>query len=154
MSNNNLLEQVKKKGRAQSGEKKINSLLDSRPLKTTYFSPVKNKVFNRPKTILIEKERLYDENLQLKVLSNTLIEENMKLKTRLQQSENSFRKNEKFIEKEGKSSGIVNALRGNIKELKERIEKLRKENDELKASVKATRVVELEEEAKQYFNEC
>lgn len=105
----------------------------------------------RQKHIIIEKERLYDENLQLKQLTNSLQDENLRLKTRLLHFENDVRKP---FEKEFKSSNLVNSLKFQIKTLKEKIEKMQVEYHELKASVKATRVNELEEEAKQYFNEC
>jgi len=105
----------------------------------------------RQKHIIIEKERLYDENLQLKQFSNSLQDENLRLKTRLLQFENDSRKP---FEKEFKSSNLVNSLKFQIKALKEKIEKMQVEYHELKVSVKATRVNELEEEAKQYFNEC
>jgi hypothetical protein len=99
----------------------------------------------------VEKERLYDENIQLKQLSNSLIDENQKLKTKLMQKEYDLKRP---LEKEFKSSSLVSSLKFQVRELKDRIEKMQVEYNELKVSVRATRVAELEEEAKQYFNEC
>ena len=100
---------------------------------------------------MLEKERLYDENIQLKQLSNSLIDENQKLKTKLQQREHDLKKP---LEKEYKSNNLTSSLKFQIKELRDRIDKMQNEYNELKFSVRATRVAELEEEAKQYFNEC
>ena len=101
--------------------------------------------------ILFDKERLYDENIQLKQLSNSLIGENQKLKTKLMQREHDLKKP---LEKEYKSNNLTSSLKFQIKELRDRIEKMQTEYNDLKYSVRATRVAELEEEAKQYFNEC
>ena len=105
----------------------------------------------RATRIFLEKERLYDENIQLKQLSNSLVDENQKLKTKLLQREHDFKKP---FEKEYKSNNLTSSLKFQIKELKDKIEKIQSEYSELKISVRATRVAELEEEAKQYFNEC
>ena len=118
--------------------------------------PFKIKFQNiRPKPratkIFLEKERLYDENIQLKQLSNSLVDENQKLKTKLMQRDHDYKKP---FEKEYKSNNLASSLKFQVKELRERIEKIQIEHSELKLSLRATRVAELEEEAKQYFNEC
>ncbi len=41
----------------------------------------------RPRVIPLEKERLYDDSLKLKMTVNTLKEDNLKLKTRIQNLE-------------------------------------------------------------------
>ena len=71
--------------------------------------------------ILFDKERLYDENIQLKQLSNSLIGENQKLKTKLMQREHDLKKP---LEKEYKSNNLTSSLKFQIKELRDRIEKM------------------------------
>lgn len=147
-----------KKNRTLSGEMKLNTISEGKypGYKIKSGMPPRSKFSKpRPKSIMIEKEQLYDENMQLKMLSNGLLEENIKLKTRLQQSENDLKKNvEKGSDKEFKGSNIVMKLKEKVKDQKESIGKVTAELNELKISIRATRVVELEEEAKQYFNEC
>ena len=158
MSKNIFASESHKKSRTLSGDMKLNTIPE---LKYPHYR-VKSGVSyrtriqkSRLKSIMIPKEQLYDENLQLKLLSNNLLEENIKLKTRLQQSENYLKKNnDKVSEKDFKGSAIVINLKEKVKEQKERIEKMMFEYNELKISLRATRVAELEEEAKQYFNEC
>jgi hypothetical protein len=142
--------------RNYSGEVRLDSMENTRlnAFRIKYGPDFVNKK-RRPKTIIIEKERLYEENLQLKMLSNNLLEENIKLKTKLQQTENNVKRNyEKSPEKDSKSLNLIFSLKSKIKDLYEKIDKITNDYNELKLSIRATRVTELEQEAKQYFNEC
>ncbi|OMJ72258.1 hypothetical protein SteCoe_29337 [Stentor coeruleus] len=125
-------------------------------IRTKYSSfAMARKQKPRPKSIYFERERLYDENIQLKQMSNTLLEENIKLKTRLQQNEKDFKKySEKSPERSIKGTSLVGSLKNKVKEQNEQLDKLQAEYQDLKITIRATRVAELEEEAKQYFNEC
>ena len=147
-----------KKSRTLSEEIKLSALSELKPqnYKIKYDAMNINKSQKpRAKSILIEKEKLYEENLHLKLLSNELVEENIKLKTRIQQNENDFKRNsEKYSNKEFKGSSLMMLLKLKVKELKERNSEISLEYNRLKNSMRATRVSELEKEAKQYFNEC
>ena len=143
-----------KKSRTLSGDMRLNTNPEYKPHHHRVNSGASNRSRiqnSRPKTIMIAKEQLYDDNLQLKLLSNNLLEENIRLKTKLQQSKNGLKKNS---EKTFKGSATVINLKGKIKEQTERIEKMILDYNGLKLSIRATRVAELEQEAKKYFNEC
>lgn len=153
--------------RSDEGNQKMNTFLSD--LKHINLAEVKTPIIRtkyssfamtrkqkpRPKSIYFERERLYDENIQLKQLSNTLLEENIKLKTRLQQKEKDFKKySEKSPERSIRGTSLVGSLKHRVKEQNDKIDKLQAEYNDLKVAIRATRVAELEEEAKQYFNEC
>ncbi|OMJ66339.1 hypothetical protein SteCoe_36846 [Stentor coeruleus] len=125
-------------------------------IKTKYSSfAMTRKQKPRTKSIYFERERLYDENIQLKQMSNTLLEENIKLKTRLQQKEKDFKKySEKSPERSIRGTSLIGSLKNKVKEQNDKLDKLQGEYNDLKITIRATRVAELEEEAKFYFNEC
>ena len=71
---------------------------------------IDNKAISKlmPKTISTEKERLYEENLSLKQMYNQVHEENLKLRTKVQQlkkksdsifAESPYNKNVKLIDR-------------------------------------------------------
>lgn len=123
-----------------------------------------------PRNIMQDKEQLYEESLSLKKSMNALRTENTKLKTQLLKSEQELVKKDKeikallfhlntpkqiLLKKQPKSNTHL------ILNLKKRITEVQKENKVLKKalagfkkSLKTTRAQELENEIKNYAEEC
>lgn len=110
----------------------------------------------------MDKERLYEENLNLKNLYNIAIEENTRLKTRVTQLENEIGRNNGMLEqvKQGRTLKVpggvhlIQSLKAKIKELQVEATGKAKELDDLKRSVKATSFKEMQEEVKVHQMEC
>jgi hypothetical protein len=132
-----------------------------------------NPAFKRPKTpkkglgsifmmklkankIPVEKERLYMENIELKMKNNLLNEKLIKLKSKLSQIEREKqRKSENSISPtQPHSSYLVNLLKQNIKDLKLELENKNLEIANHKKKMKLTKFVEMEFEIKAYIDEC
>ncbi|OMJ91296.1 hypothetical protein SteCoe_6188 [Stentor coeruleus] len=116
----------------------------------------------RPTNIQIDKERLYDENMALKIENNTFRAENIKIKTRLSQIEkDNTKKNELIKELSNKEKSpthinirIVGSLKQTIKDLKSELKKKDEEIQKFRKSMKITKIGELEVEIKTYVDEC
>ena len=112
-----------------------------------YFSKV------CPKKIGTEKEKLYEENLNLKQLFNYINEENTKLRTKIFQLEKSSEKKENLTSP-GLKTHLVDSLKLSIKELKIEMQAKDKEIEDMKRYVRYTKMQELEGELLQYSTEC
>lgn len=112
----------------------------------------------RPKNISIDKERLYEENILYKHMLNNLTEENMKLKTRLSQIEKENQERMLFnsisVVKSKPQTHLIENLKSTVKELKSDLKMQTVNFEELKRSVRVTKMNEVSEVLKQYENEC
>ena len=52
----------------------------------------------RPRVVLQERERLYDDVIKQRIFNNTLRDENIKLRTRLFMTENELSRKDKMID--------------------------------------------------------
>ena len=111
----------------------------------------------------MDKEQLYEETLSLKMEVNFFKEQNIRLKTKLQQTEKELGKKEDFLDeihmntKEPSTisnSHLVGSLKHSIKELKNELKQREEDIDKLKRDTKVSRVNELEVELQAYTDEC
>ncbi|OMJ85089.1 hypothetical protein SteCoe_13676 [Stentor coeruleus] len=110
-----------------------------------------------PKKITSDKERLYEENINLKQMYNYINDENIKLKTRILQLEKNtdqLKLQDPSTFTNSKPTHLLESLKQNIRDLKTEIKIKNKEIDDLKRYVKYTKLQELEGECLQYNNEC
>lgn len=110
-----------------------------------------------PKKIPSDKERLYEENINLKQMYNYINDENIKLKTRILQLEKNsdqLKQQDPGTSTNSKPTHLLESLKQNIRDLKTEIKVKNKEIDDLKRYVKYTKLQELEGESLQYSNEC
>ncbi|OMJ71782.1 hypothetical protein SteCoe_29927 [Stentor coeruleus] len=113
----------------------------------------------KPKQVLIEKEQLFQENMELKLKTHSLQQELLRLKTKNMQIENELSKKEdpKDIKQawdKPQSTSIIPSLKQTIKELKAELEIREKDIFKLKSNIKCSRVSELEVEVQAYIDEC
>ncbi|CAG9331210.1 unnamed protein product [Blepharisma stoltei] len=118
----------------------------------------------RSRNVPVEKEKLYEENMILKVRLNTSNEDIVRLKTKLNHLERELAKKDESIQEikkqsdypspEMKQSFIIVKLKNTNKELKNEILKKEQEISIIRRNVKATKVEELEVEIKAYIDEC
>jgi len=126
-----------------------------------------------PKNIAHDKEELYDETIRLKKDMNVCRGENTKLKTQIQQYENDITKKDNYIREllnqinaqQGSTDSIkkvqkikvdthlVAGLKKKIKELNGANKSKNDEVENLKRSIKATKINEIETEAQVYIEE-
>ncbi|CAG9317026.1 unnamed protein product [Blepharisma stoltei] len=124
-----------------------------------YLQP---SLFLKPKitSFPMEKERLYEDNIQLKKTNHVLGEQLTKLKTKLLQLEKEIHRRNSFVEQNSFTlSNIpnprgINSLRDSLNFLKKENQRYKSDNEELKKSMKLTKLNEIEEERDQYFKEC
>lgn len=107
-----------------------------------------------PRKIITEKEKLYEENLHLKQIYNFIAQENIKLRTKIQQLEKNSEKKENVLSPKGKKSHLIENLKINIKDLKSEIQAKDKGIEDIKKYVRYTKMQELEADLMQYTNEC
>ena len=112
----------------------------------------------KPRQINIDKERLYEENLEIKLKNNGLKEEIIKLKTKVQQIEKELQKKDDFYDEKNFSSikppNMIFNLKQTIKELKALIVSKDEEIERLNKNLKSTKINELESEIQAYCDEC
>ena len=117
----------------------------------------------RPRHISMDKEQLYEETLSLKMEVNFFKEQNIRLKTKLQQTEKELGKKEEFLDEihmntkepmNVSNSHLVGSLKHSIKELKNELKQREEDIDKLKRDTKVSRVNELEVELQAYADEC
>ncbi|CAG9327996.1 unnamed protein product [Blepharisma stoltei] len=119
----------------------------------------------RPKNIPMDKERLYDENMALKMKINSLSEDIVILKTKLNQSEREIIKKEgffgdtknrgdKFSAQNLKSVHLITSLKQTIKELRLQLQAKDEDIMLLRKNLKSTKQSELEVEIQAYIDEC
>ena len=110
----------------------------------------------KPRRINIDRERLYEENMSLKLKNNGLHEEIQKLRTKFSQVEKELSKKDDQNEyNQGiKPTHMINNLKTTIKELKSEIQQKNDEIYKLKKNMKSTRINEIELEVQAYIDEC
>ena len=121
----------------------------SRP-KTSKFQEIHNLNKLLPKAIPQEKERLYEENLQLKVNVHELLTENLQQKTRIRFYED---KN-KQCESSEPNKRVITQLKHQLKEYKLTVHDKDDEILDLKKNLRVSRLNEFEMEIKVYKDEC
>ena len=118
----------------------------------------------KPRSITLEKERLYEDALTLKMQLNLVKEENIKLRTRIQQMDKERLRREELFEdshnkdqfygKTASSQHLVNSLKLAIKDLKTELGDKEEELKALRKNLKSTKVTEIEIEVQAYIDEC
>ena len=116
----------------------------------------------RPTLITMDKERLYEENMALKLENNGLKAENMRIRTRLSQADKELTKKDEIIEElnnHERSPGhkyirLVSSLKQNIKEIKQDIKNKEEELQKLRKNLRSSKLNELEIEIQTYVDEC
>ena len=110
----------------------------------------------KPRGINIDKERLYEENMALKLRNNCLSEELIKLKTRISHAEKELnRKDEQNDQFQTlKPTHLINRLKLSIKDLKVEIQQKNEDISKVKRHIKATKINEIEVEIQAYIDEC
>ena len=116
----------------------------------------------KPTYILMDKERLYEENMALKLEINGYKVENMRIRTKLTQIEKEILKKDELIEEIGnhdRSPGrkyvrLVSSLKQNIKEIKQESKTKEEELTKLKKNMRSSKISELEIEIQTYMDEC
>ena len=108
-----------------------------------------------PRTVKIEKERLYEENLALKQSSNHLINELIKVKTRYLQLEKEIKRKEDDGQVTSSGSGfLVNTLKHSVKELKAVVARKDFEIEKMTRSLKITKLREYKVQMHAFGDEC
>lgn len=110
----------------------------------------------RPRNSGADKEKLYEENLELKQKNNVLNEENTKLKTKLYQVEKELTKKEEADEENPifrHPNHLIVNLKNIIKDLKTQVSEKTTEVDLLKKNLKSSKINEMEIEMKAYIDE-
>jgi hypothetical protein len=117
-------------------------------------SPLISKV--KPGKVSIDRERLYIENIELKMKNQELNKALIKFKARIIQLERDKNKKSDFpmSENPSNSSFLVHLLKKTIKDLKVDISTKDSEISKLKKNLKQTKIVEMELEVKAYIDEC
>lgn len=117
-------------------------------------------------TSYYDTEKLSEINLELKKAINVLKQENSKLKSLLIKNKREYEMQGKEIEnimkmsvgkgKEGSKyePHIIKNLKREIENMKDRYEQLENKNEELKRTLKATKINELEADLQVYASEC
>lgn len=114
----------------------------------------------RPRRIAIEKERLYDDAMHLKIENNDLRTENTKLKTRASQLDRELTRAQERLEdamadrSAAASAHLVAGLKQTIKDLRFAMKAKDIEVAVIRKSARSTKVEELEIELQTYVEEC
>lgn len=118
------------------------------------YSPMLSKL--RPTKISVEKERLYIENMALKVKVNDLQEMLTKHKAKITQLEREVQKKEEITQSSSSTCNryLVKLLKQNIKDLRSEVQAKNQEIIKQKQNMKLTKFVEMELEVKAYMDEC
>ncbi|OMJ81437.1 hypothetical protein SteCoe_18115 [Stentor coeruleus] len=110
----------------------------------------------KPRRIKIDKERLYEDNMALKLKNNSLHEEIIRLRTKISQVEKELNRREDQIDHNQnlKPVHLVNSLKSAIKDLKNEISIKNDEIIKLKRNIRSTKLNEIELEVQAYIDEC
>ena len=109
----------------------------------------------RPNKIIMDKERLYIENMQLKIKNNELQEDIVKYKARFfQLQKEKQKKDEAPSQNYSQNSFLVRLLKQNIRDLKNELHSKDMLINKQKKSMKLTNSLEMELEIKAYIDEC
>lgn len=129
--------------------------LPKKVLKTTENNVVSRL---RPRVLATEKEKLYDENIELKQKNNAFVEEIVKLKTRLFHIEKELHKkeekNDEVNPNGSKQNHFLASLKQLVKDLKGQLLEKTTEVEGFKKNIKLSKTIELETEMKVYSDEC
>ena len=108
-----------------------------------------------PTKIPTDKERLYEENINLKQMYNYINEENLRLRTRIIQLEKvSDKRPETLNSPSTRSSHLMENLKISIRDMKTEIQAKDKEIEDMRKYVRYTKMQEIEGELREYTNEC
>ena len=109
-----------------------------------------------PKKIVTDKERLYEENLNLKQMYNYVNGENLKMRTRIQLLEklSEAGKSQEPSSSNYKNFNLVDSLKASIKDLRSEIRAKDKEIQDMKRYIRYTKMQELEADTIEYQSEC
>jgi myosin heavy subunit len=126
----------------------------------------------RPAYFLHDKEQLYDEAFKLKQNMNHCKEDNLRLKSKIQQLDREMDKRDKIIQdlllkvdsepafnqskmqRPQADSHLVVALKKQVKSIKDEIRQKEEESIKLKKNLKITRMQEMDIEKKMFTDEC
>ena len=110
----------------------------------------------KPRRVTIDRERLYEENMALKLKNNGLHEELTRLRTKTLQIEKELNKREDQADhlQVLKPTHMINSLKSSIKDLKYEIQLKNEEISKLKKNIKSTKINEIELEVQAYIDEC
>ncbi|OMJ80903.1 hypothetical protein SteCoe_18763 [Stentor coeruleus] len=110
----------------------------------------------KPRRVNIDKERLYEENMALKLKNNNLHEDITRLRTKINQIEKELNKREDQNEhtQHIKPAHLINSLKSTIKDLKSEINSKNDEIIKLKRNIRSTKINEIELEVQAYIDEC
>ena len=110
----------------------------------------------RPRRVTIDKERLYEDNMALKYKNNNLMEELIRLRTRMSQIEKELNRKDEQSDNSvfSKPVHMVNSLKMTVKDLKTEIFNKNEEIAKLKKHIKSTKINEIELEVQAYIDEC
>ena len=103
-----------------------------------------------PRNINQDKEKLFEENMRLKLQSNDILGENIQLRTRVKKLES---RKHKYDQSEP-GLALVASLKQNIKELKVKLGEKEEEVHSLRKNIRTCKLDELEMEIKTYQEEC
>ena len=118
-------------------------------------TPILTKL--KPTKIAIEKEKLYIENMTLKVKINELIEMLTKHKAKISQLERELQKKEEISTSTNNitsNSYLVKLLKQKVKDLKAELQGKDNELEKQKQNMKLSKYLEMELEVKAYMDEC
>lgn len=150
----------KKNGRPISAKKNLVNIASKLSIKPQQDAYLLTRL--KPTYISIDKERLYEDNMALKLALNGLQVENTKIKTRLTQLEKELARKDDIIEELSvgeKSPGhkyahLVNNLKQAIKEGKIEMKAKDEEIYSLRRNIKSTKVKEMEIQIQELEGEC
>lgn len=119
----------------------------------------------KPRSVHADKERLFEENLALKMLNNHLQQENLRLKTRINQLDREIGRRDEMLEEVRAERGraynsgpqkthLLGSLKQNVKELRQELHSKEEEIALLRRNLKSTKLGELEVEIQVYVDEC
>ena len=109
----------------------------------------------RPTKISVDKEKLYIENMALKVKNNELKEILIKFKAKITQLEREIQKKDDIIPSGSSSNtNLVKLLKQNIKDLRTELQNKDQQIQTQKQNMKLSKFMEMELEVKGYMDEC
>ena len=127
------------------------NIISIKPGKFSESSSILNK---KSRQITTDKEKLYEENLELKQKNNSLNDKNLKLKTKLFQLEKELNRKDENSEPNKSSSHLLTNLKQIVKDLKQQLNEKNIEVETCRKNLKNSKVQELETEVKVFSDEC
>lgn len=141
----------------QSLPNRINNFSRINLITPTAFSVRSSK--SRSRALNLEKEKLYEENQSLKQELNSVIDDNLRLKTKLAQSQKNIDKriNENSminLSRDKSSVHLIDSLRQTIHDIRQELEEKDKTIKSLKKNIKVTKLSEIISELTVFQEEC